>query len=42
MSDLTTFVQNVFDTVTGFFGGVWGAGVAGAQGIIDAFTNLSS
>lgn len=42
MSDLFTFVQDIFNTVVGFFTGVWGAGVEGGQGIIDAFSGLSS
>lgn len=42
MSDFFTFVQEIYDTVVGFLSGVWGAGVGGGQGIIDAFTGLSS
>ena len=42
MSDFFTFVQEIYDTVVGFLSGVWGAGVEGGQGIIDAFTGLSS
>ncbi len=42
MSDFFTFVQEIYNTVVGFFSGVWGAGVDGGQGVIDAFGNLSS